>query len=114
VKNSLENLSKMKNSDCLIEKNTFNSQDKHHTCEESKYKNIQVSAADVESFHSPSHEQIPECSNKPKHTDTTITTAHCVKNQEHKRDSDILPTDNKPSPEDYVITIIKNHQEAIW
>jgi hypothetical protein len=113
VNYSLENLSKLENSDSLIEKNTFISQDKQNTCEESNYKNIQVPATDVESFHSPSHEQIPECSNKPKHTDTSISTAHCVKEQEHKAGSGRLPTENKSSPEDYVITIIKIHQEAI-
>jgi hypothetical protein len=34
--------------------------------------------------------------------------------QEHQTDSDSLPSGNKSSPEDCVMTIIKNHQEAIW
>jgi hypothetical protein len=61
----------------------------------------------------PNQPQIPESPNKHKHTDTSITTAHRVKDQEHKTDSDRLPDDNKSSPEDCVITIIKSHQEAI-
>jgi hypothetical protein len=114
VNKSLENLSNMEESDTQIEQNTFSSTEKQHTCKESNNRNLPVSATDFESFHTLSQAQIPECSNKPKHTNTSITTAHRVKDKEHKTDSDRLPSDNKSSPEDCVITIIKNHQEAIW
>jgi hypothetical protein len=50
-----------------------------------------------------------EISNKHKNTDTNISTADCVKEQENVT----LPSDNKPSSEDCVITIIKTHKEAI-
>jgi hypothetical protein len=82
-------------------------------CEESNYRNVQVSATDGESFQTPSQVQIPECSNKPKCKDSSISTANCVKDQEHKTDSDRLPSDNKSSPEDCVITTIKHIQEPI-
>jgi hypothetical protein len=76
---SLENLSKMGNSKSLIENITFRSTDKPHAREECKHRNIQYSAADGKSLHTPRQAQIPEYSNKPKHTNTSITSAHSVK-----------------------------------
>jgi hypothetical protein len=99
----------MEDSDSQNEQNTFSSPDQKHTCEETNYRTFPVSDTDGESFHTPSQAQIPECYNKHKYRDTSTTTAHCVKDQEYKTDSD-----NISSPEDCVITIIKNHQEAIW
>jgi hypothetical protein len=125
---SLEELSNIDDSDKLIEQNPSSTPDKQHMCEEFKdislpdeqhmceeFKdtNLHASATDGESFHTPSQAQIPEYCNKHKNTNTSITTAHCVKDQEHKTDSDRLPDDNKSTPEDCVLTIIKNHQEAI-
>jgi hypothetical protein len=46
-------------------------------------------------------------------TNTSITAAQCVKDQEPKTDSDGLSVGKKSSPENCFITIIKNHQEAI-
>jgi len=114
VSKSLEDLSNTDDSDSQIEQNTFSTLEKQHTCEEFSYRNCQVSATDGESFQTPSQEQIPECFNVQQYRDTSITTAHCVMDQEHKKDSDRLPSDNKSSPEDCVKIIIKNHQEAIW
>jgi hypothetical protein len=114
VTESLEKLNNVENSDSQMEQNASTSPDKPNTSEKSKYRNCQVSATDDESFHTSSQAQTPECSNKPKHTNTSITTAHCVKDQEQKADCDRLPSDNKSAPEDCLITIIKNHQEAIW
>jgi hypothetical protein len=122
VNKSMEYLSNMENSDSLIEKKTVNSQGKHHICEESNYTNTLLPATigeinkerKNESLQSPSQAQVAECSNKPKHTNTTINTAHCVNDQEPKTGADILTSDNKLSPEDSLIAIIKNHQEAIW
>ena len=114
VSKSLEELSTMEDSERQIEQNTFSTLDDQHMCEEFIYRNYQISATDSESFQTPSQEHIPECFNRQQYRDTSITTAHCVKDQEHKKDSDRLPSDNKSSPEDCVKTIIKNHQEALW
>jgi hypothetical protein len=113
VSKSLEDLSTVEDSDSLIEQNTFTSPDKQHTCEESNCRKCQFSATDDEAFQTPNQAQIPECCNKHKDRDTNITTAQCVKDQEHTTDSYRIPSGNKSSPEDCVITIIKNHQEAI-
>ena len=96
------------------EQNTFSTVEEQHTCEEFNYRNSKVYATDRESFQTPSQAQIPECYNIHKDRDTSITTGHCVKDQEHMEGSDRLLSDNKSSPEDCVKTIIKNHQEAIW
>jgi hypothetical protein len=115
VNKSLEDVSNMEDSDSSpTEQNTFSTLDEQHTCEEFNYRSSQVSAADGESFQTPSQEQIPESCNIQKYRDTGITTAHCVVDQEYKEGSDRLPSDNKSSPEDCVKTIIKNHQEALW
>jgi hypothetical protein len=82
-------------------------------CEEFNNTNIPVPATDGEPFHTPSQAQITECSNKHKNTDTSTTKVHSAKDQENKTDFDGLPSDNKPSPEESVLSIIKNHQEAI-
>jgi hypothetical protein len=97
-----------------IEQNTFSTPDKLHTCEEFNYRDCQVNATESESFQTQSQAQIPECCNIHKYRDTSITTAHCVKNQEHKEGSDRLLSDIKSSPEDCIKTIIKNHHKAIW
>jgi hypothetical protein len=122
VNKSMENLGNMEKSDSLIENKTVNSQDKQNTCEESNSTNTKLPATGgernkerkKESLQSPSQAQVAECTNKPKHTNTTINTAHCLNEQEPKTDADILPSNNKLSPEASVIAIIKNHQEAIW
>jgi hypothetical protein len=110
---SLEELNTMEDSDKLREQNTSSTPDEQHTCEEFSNTNIPVPATDGESFHTPSQAQIAECSNKHKNTDTSITKVHCVKDQEDKTASDGLPSGNKPSPEESVVRIIKDHQEAI-
>jgi len=114
VSESLEELNNMEDSDNQTEQNTLTTLDKQHTGEEFIDRNLQVSATDGESFQTPSQGQIPECCNVQEHRDMSITTGHCVKDQEHKKDSDRLPSGKKSSPEDCVKTIIKNHQEAIW
>ena len=114
VSNSLEELSNMEDSDNQTGQKISSTQNEEHPCEEFKGRNLQVSATDGESFQTPSQEQIPECCNVQQYRDTNITTAHCVKDQEHKKYSDTLSFDNISSPEDCVKTIIKNHQEAIW
>jgi hypothetical protein len=115
VSKSLEDLSNMDDSDSSqTEQNTFSNVEEQHTCEEFNYRNCQVYATDRELFQTPSQAQTSECYNIHKDRDTSITTAHCVKDQEHKEGSDRLLSDNKSSPEDCVKTIIKNHQEAIW
>jgi hypothetical protein len=111
----LEDLSNMEDSESSQkEQNTFSTLDEQHRCEEFNYRDCQVYSTDSESFQTPSQAQIPECCNIHKYRDTSINTAHCVKGQEHKEGSDRLLSDNKSSPEDYMKTIIKNHQEAIW
>jgi hypothetical protein len=115
VSKSLEDLSNTEDSDSSqTEQNTFSTVEEQHTREEFNYRNCQVYATDRESFQTPSQAQIAECCKTHKDRDTTITTAHCVKDQEHMEGSDRLRSDNKSSPEDCVKTIIKNHQEAIW
>jgi endonuclease III-like uncharacterized protein len=114
VSKSLEDLSNMEDSDSSqIEQNTFSNLDEQHTCEDLNYRNCQVYETDSESFQTRSQAQIPESCNIQKYRDTSIATAHCVKDQKHKRGSDRLASDNKSSPEDCVKTIIKNHQAAI-
>jgi hypothetical protein len=113
VNNSLENLSNMEDPDTQIEQNTSSSPEKQHTCKESNYRNIQVPATDGESFHTPSQAHIPECSNKHENTNTSITIAPSVKDQGRKADPDRPPSDSESLPENCLITIIKNHQEAI-
>jgi hypothetical protein len=112
---SLELLSNMENSDSQTEQNIFRIQFSRQTpyVEESNYRKLQVSAKDGESFHTPSQAQISECCNKHKYRHTGNATARPAKDQEHKTESDRLPSDNKSSPEDCCISIIKNHQEAI-
>jgi len=115
VSKSLEDLSNMEDSNrSQIEQNTFGNVEEQHTCEEFNYRDCQVYATDSESFQTPSQAQIPDCCNIHKYRDTSITTAHCVKDQKHKEGSDRLLSDNKSSPEDCIKTIIKNHQETIW
>jgi hypothetical protein len=113
VRKSLEDLNDMDNSDSQIEHNKLSTLAKQHTCEKSNNRNIQSSSEDVESFQSQSETQIHECCNKQKNTNTSIPTDLFVKEKEHKTDSDRLPSDDKSSPEDCVITIIKNHLEVI-
>ena len=109
VSKSLEDLSNMEYSDSSqTEQNTFSTLDRQHTCEEFNYRDCQVYATNNESFQIPSQAQIPECCNIHKYRDTSITTAHCVMDQEHKKSSCRLPSDNKASPEDCIKTIIKN------
>jgi hypothetical protein len=112
VSKSLDDLSNMENFETQVKENAFSTPDKQHTCEESNYRNIQVSATGGESFHTPNQPPIPECSNNRTNTDKTTTAAHCIKDQEHEIDFDRLPSNDKSSPEDCVITIIKSHQEA--
>ena len=115
VSKSLEDLSNVDDSgSSQTEQNTFSTVEEQHTCEEFNYRNCQVYATDRELFQTPSQAQIPECYNIHKYRDTSITTGHCVKDQEHKEVSDRLLSDNKSSPEECVKTIIKNHQVAIW
>ena len=114
VSKSLEELNNMEDSDNQKGQNTFSAPGKQHPGEEFSNRNLQVSATDGESFQPPSQEQVPECCNIQQYRDTSITTLHCVKDQEHKENSDRLPSGKKSSPEDCVKTIIKNHQEAIW
>jgi Ni,Fe-hydrogenase III small subunit len=85
----------MENSDSQIEQNTITSPETQNMSEESNYRMFQVSATDDELFHTPSQVQIPGCSNIPKNTYTNISTAHCLKDQEHKTDSDRLLSENK-------------------
>ena len=60
VSKSLENLSKIEDSDSSqIEQNTFSTLDRQHTCEEFSYKDCHVYATDSESFQIPSQAQIP-------------------------------------------------------
>jgi hypothetical protein len=115
VSKSLDDLSNMEDCDSSqIEQNTFSTVERQHTCEEFNYRYCQVYATDKESFRVPSQAQMPECCSIHKYRDTSITTAHCVKDQEHMEGSDRLLSNNKSSPEDSIKTIIKNHQEAIW
>jgi len=114
VSKSLEDLSNMEDSDNHTGQNTFSWLVEQHSHVEFSDRNLQVSVTNSESFQTPSQEQIPECYNIQQYRDTSITTGHCVKDQEHKKDSDRLHSGNKSSPEDCVKTIIKNHQEAIW
>jgi hypothetical protein len=114
VSKSLEEISNMEDSDNQTAQNTCSALDEQHPCKELNDRNLQVSATHGESFQTPSQEQIPECRNIQQYRDTSITTAHCVMDREHKKDSDSFPSGNKSSPEDCVKTIIKNHQEAIW
>jgi hypothetical protein len=109
VNKSLEDLSNMEDSNSSqTEQNTFSTVEERHRCEEFNYRDCQVYATDRESFQTPSQAQIPDCCNIHKYRDTSITTAHCVKDQEHKKGSCRLPSDNKSSPEDCIKTIIKN------
>ena len=114
VSKPLEDLSNMEDSNSQTAQNTFSTLGKQHPCEKLNYRNLQVSATNGESSQTPSQEQIPECCNVQQYRDRSITTAHWIKDQEHKKDSERLPSDNKLSPEDCVKTTIKNHQEAIW
>ena len=115
VSKSLEDLSNMERFDSSqTEQSTFSTVEEQHTSEEFNYRACQVYATDRESFQIPSEAQIPECCNMHQCRDTSITTAHCVKDQEHREGSDRLLSENKLSPEDCIKTIIKNHQEAIW
>jgi hypothetical protein len=114
VSKSLEELNNMEDSDIQTGQKIFSTLGEQRPFEKLNERNLQVSATDSESFQTPSQEHIPEFCNIQPNRDTNITTAHCVKDQEHKKGSDRLPSGNKSSPEDYVKTIIKNHQEAIW
>jgi len=114
VSKSLEELNNIEDSDNQKGQNTFSTSGEQHPGEELSDRNLQDSAKNGESFHTPSQEQIPECCNVQQYKVTSITTVHCVKDQEHKKDSDRLPSGKKSSPEDCVKTIIKNYQEAIW
>jgi endonuclease III-like uncharacterized protein len=114
VSKSLEDLNSMEDSDSSqIEQNTFSTVEVQHTCEEFNYRDCHVYATDRESFQTPSQAQIHECCNIHEYRSTRINTAHCVKDQEHKKGFDRLLFD-KSSPEDCIKAIIKNHQEAIW
>jgi hypothetical protein len=113
VNNSLEHLSNMEDPVSQIEQNTSSSLDKQHTFEERNDRNLKVSAADGEEFQTQGLAQSPENSIKHENTNTSITVAPCVKDQERNVDSDRPPSDNKLSSEDCLIIIIKNHQEAI-
>jgi hypothetical protein len=115
VSKSLEDLSNMEHFDSSqIEENTVSTVEEQHMCAEFYYRDCQVYATDRESFQTPNQAQIPEHCNIHKYRYTHITTAHCAMDQEHKEGSDRLLSDNKPSPEDYINTIIRNHQEEIW
>jgi len=114
VSKSLEELNNIEDSDNQTGQNTLRTVGEEHPGEEFSDRNLQDSATDSESFHNPSQEQIAEFCNVQQYKDTTITTGHCVKDQEQKNDSDRLPSGKKSSLEDCLKTIIKNHQEAIW
>jgi len=114
VSKSLEELNNIEDSDKQTGQNTFSTSGEQHPGEELSDRNLQDSAKDGESFHTPSQEQIPERCNIQQYKVTSITTVQCVKNQEHRKDSDRLPSGKKSSPEDCVKTIIKNHVEAMW
>jgi hypothetical protein len=114
VRKSLGDLNNMEVPENQTRQNTFSTLGEQHPCEEFNDRNLQVSATNSESFQTQSREQIPECCNVQQYRDTSITSGRCVKDQEHKKDSNRLPSANKSSPEDCVKTIIKNHQEAIW
>jgi len=115
VSKSLEDLNNMEDSDSSqIEQKTFSTLDEQYTCEKFNYRDSQVYATDRESFRTPSQAHIPESCNIQKYRDTSITTAHCAMDQEHKEGSDRLLPDKNSSPENCIKTIIKNHHEAIW
>jgi hypothetical protein len=113
VSTSLEELNKIEDFDSKIEQNTVSSLDEQHTGEKSTYRNIKVSATDGETIKTPKEAQKLECCNTHKHIDTIVTASHCVNDHEHKKDSDRSPSDNKSTPVKCVLSIIKNHQEAI-
>jgi hypothetical protein len=114
VKKSLEDLSSMEDSDSPAEQNTFSSLEEQHTCEGLNYRNVTVPATYGGSFQSPSQAKLPEYWNTHLHRDKTISTADHVKGKEHKKHSDRLHSDNRSLPEDCLLNIIKDHQEAIW
>jgi hypothetical protein len=110
VSKSLEDVNNIEDFDSQIEQTTDSSLDEQHTCEEITCRNINVSTTDGESIQTPREAQMLECSNEHEHLNTVITASHCVNDQAHKKDSDRSPSENKSSPEESVISIIKNHQ----
>jgi hypothetical protein len=96
VSKSLEDLSNMEDSDInQMEQITFSTLDEQCTCEEFNDRNCQVHATDSESFQTPSQAKIPQICNIHECRDTSITSAHCVKDQEHKKACDRVPSGNK-------------------
>jgi hypothetical protein len=114
VKKSLEDLSSMEDSDSPIEQNTFSTPEEQHACEGLNYRNVIVPATYGGSLQSPSQAKLLECWNTHLHRDKTISTADHVNGKEHKKRSDRLSADNTLLPEDCLLNIIKDHQEAIW
>ena len=113
VKMSLEDLSNVEDSDNQIEQITYSTLEEQHMCEELNYRSFKVPARDGGSFQSPSQAKVPEYWNIHLYRDKSINTADCVKDKEHKKGSDRLHSDNKLLPEDCLLNIIKDHQEAI-
>ena len=113
VKMSLVDLSNVEDSDNQIEQITYSTLEEQHMCEELNYRNFKVPARDGGSFQSPSQAKVPECWNIHLYRDKSINAADCVKDKGHKKVSDRLHSDNKLLPEDCLLNIIKNHQEAI-
>jgi hypothetical protein len=114
VKESLEDLSNMEDSDSPIEQNIFSTPEEQHMCEGLNYRNVTVPATYGGSFQPPSQAKLLDCWNKHLHRDKTISIADHVNGKDHKEYSDGLHSDNRSFPEDCLLNIIKDHQEAIW
>jgi hypothetical protein len=110
---SLEDLSNVEDSDNQIQQITYSTLEERHMCEDLNYRSFKVHARDGGSFQSPSQAKVPECWSIHLCRDKSINTADCVKDKGHKKGSDRLHSDNKSLPEDCLLNIIKDHQEAI-
>jgi uncharacterized membrane protein YciS (DUF1049 family) len=114
VNMSLENLDNMKDSDCQIQDKAFNTLQEQHTSEELKYKILQVPVRDGESDQTIGKVKSLESHNKKLCSERNTSPVDSVKHKEYCTPSDRSDSDSKSSPEDCLVEIIKEHQEAIW
>ena len=110
---SLQNLSNMEYSNSSqMEQNTFSTLDRRIRVKNSTTETVKFMQQIVNHFrYQAKHES--QIVVTYTNTDTSITTADCVMDQERKKGSCRLPSDNISSLEDCIKTIIKKHQEAI-
>lgn len=107
VSMSLDALNNVDETVCEIQNKAFNNQQEQGTAQELNYRISQVNTKFDESGQITEKENAPQLRNNKMHSERITNPVDFAKDKKHLR------PDNKLSPEDCLVDIIRDHQEAI-